>query len=175
MLEIELKAHCDDLDSITDKIISVGAVKHVDRKERDLYFNHPSRNFAETDEALRIRTIDEQCIFTYKGPKIGERTKTRFEEEVEFQDLESMKTILLKLGFPFVDEVIKDRTIYILDDIEICIDRVEGVGDFVELEKKDEDREKGEKDLFELAEKLGLNNFERRSYLELMLLKKHQS
>ncbi len=169
MLEIEIKAYCDSCKDVIDRIISLGGKIKEMRIESDIYFNHPSRDFEKTDEAFRIRVIDNRNILTYKGPKLDEKTKTRFEQEVDFEDFESMKTILLKLGFVLVDEVVKERTIYLLNDIEICVDRVDGVGDFVELEKMDTDKEKCEKELFELAERLGLDRFERRSYLELKL------
>ncbi len=169
MLEIEIKAYCHDCKEIIDRIVSLGGKIKETREEKDLYFNHPSRDFEKTDEAFRIRVIDDRNILTYKGPKLDEKTKTRFEQEVAFDDFESMKTILLKLGFVLVDEVVKERTIYLLNDIEICVDRVVGVGDFVELEKMGTDKERCEKELFELSEMLGLDRFERRSYLELKL------
>ncbi len=169
MLEIEIKAYCDSCKDLIDKVVSLGGKLKDTREERDIYFNHPSRDFEQTDEAFRIRVIDKRNILTYKGPKLDERTKTRFEEEVAFDDFESMKTILLKLGFVLVDEVVKQRSIYVLNDIEICVDRVDGVGDFIELEKMGTDKERCEKELFELAERLGLDRFERRSYLELKL------
>lgn len=172
MLEIELKAYAEDPDYIIKRLGELGAEKKGTRVERDIYYNHPSRNFKDTDEALRIRSDGDKTILTYKGPKIGDRTKTRYEEEVEICSLHSMEEILLKLGFFHAGDVEKERTFYHVNEIEVCVDRVEGLGDFIELEKKGEDREKGEKDLFELAEELGLERFERRSYLELKLMNK---
>jgi predicted adenylyl cyclase CyaB len=58
-----------------------------------------------------------------------------------------------------------------LDDIKICLDSVQNLGSFVELEKMGTGREAVEQDLFDLAERLGLRHFERRSYLELVLTK----
>ena len=45
----------------------------------DTYFSHPARDFAATDEALRIRSIDQENFVTYKGPKLDATTKTRRE------------------------------------------------------------------------------------------------
>lgn len=167
MLEIEIKAYCDNHDNVIEKIISLGGRLSKTLRERDIYYNHPARNFKETDECLRIRIVDNKNILTYKGPKIDQNTKSRFEEEVEFVDLDSMIIILSKLGFVEVDEIIKDRDLYIINDIEVCIDKVEDLGSFVELEKRDMDRVTVEKELFELAKDLGLSQFERTSYLEL--------
>ncbi|MCU0820946.1 MAG: class IV adenylate cyclase [Spirochaetes bacterium] len=172
MLEVEIKAYCDDLNSMASKIISAGGTKIEEREERDTYFSHPARNFKDTDEALRIRIAGRNMILTYKGPKIGSRSKTRAEVEVNIDSAESMRLILEKLDFVPVEEVIKNREIYHFEDIEICLDRVHGVGSFVELEKKDTDKDMAEAVLFQLAERLGLERFERRSYLELKLGKK---
>lgn len=169
MLEIEIKSYCDNREDVLKRIISRGGRFKERVIEHDIYFNHPCRDFAITDEALRIRVIDKRTILTYKGPKIGDKTKTRFEEEVLFDNLESMQTVLLRLGFTMVDEVVKKREIYCINDVDICVDEVAEVGSFVELEKLGEDKEKIEKELFALAEELGLHRFETRSYLELKL------
>ena len=103
----------------------------------------------------------------YKGPKLSGKSKTRVENEVVFRDPDSMTSILNNLGFEVVGEINKTRIIYKINDIETCLDIVDGLGNFVELEMKGMDKEQGEKELFGLAEKLGLSGFERKSYLEL--------
>ncbi|MFH0975355.1 MAG: class IV adenylate cyclase [Spirochaetota bacterium] len=170
MLEIEIKAYCDSHNAVIAKIKSLGGTLVKTVKERDTYYKHPARNFAETDEAFRIRTEDGKNILTYKGPKLGTKTKTRVEKEAGFDDLAAMKEILGSLGFAVVDEVAKTRTIYRIGDTEVCLDSIDGLGAFVELEKLGTDMEV-EKELFDLAAKLGLSRFETKSYLELKLEK----
>lgn len=169
MLEIEIKAYCDNHKDVIEKIILMGGERIKSIREKDVYFNHPCRDFTATDEALRIRTRGSNNYITYKGPRMGGMSKTRYEEEVSVSDSDSMMNILTRLGFGRVDEISKERIIFRLQGIEICIDKVEGVGNFVELEKRDMDREKVEKELFSLAEKLGLSRFETKSYLELKM------
>ncbi len=169
MLEIEIKSRCNDLARLERLVIEKGGVAREKRRETDLYFNHPSRDFASTDEAFRVRSAGGYHAVTYKGPKMPGRSKTRYEAEVEVGDPALMKEVLLRLGFREVSAVVKERALYGLGDISVCLDRVEGVGDFVELEKLGEDRESIEKELFALAEELGLREFERRSYLEMLL------
>ena len=108
-------------------------------------------------------------VLTYKGPRLGGRSKTRVEQEADIADYAAVAIILSSLGFVESGRVAKVRKIYHLNDVELCLDRVEGLGLFIELEKKDTDREKVEAVLFNLAEQLGLTRFERRSYLELIL------
>jgi len=172
MLEIEIKAYCAGHDEIIRRIEKLGGTLQKRVSEKDVYYRHPARDFASTDEAFRIRVEDERNILTYKGPKIGTKSKTRIEKEVLFADLTAMKEILNMLGFAVVDEISKTRTIYKINDIEVCLDNVDGLGTFVELEKLGTDREEGEKVLFSVAFELGLSEFETRSYLELKLAKK---
>ena len=168
-LEVEIKAYCDNIDEIRQGITSLGGESLGPRDETDIYYNHPERDFAETDEALRIRKVDKKYILTYKGPKIGTRSKTRVEKEVALDSFDTMNDILVCLGFIETGRVSKRRERFKLDEVEICIDSVQGLGDFVELEKISSEREKTEDNLFALAAKLGLSRFERKSYLELVL------
>jgi len=171
ILEIEIKAYCSSTDSVRNSLRSMGAVQGDTVNESDLYFNHPGRDFGRTDEALRIRQSNDRTVLTYKGPKIGERTKTRIERETGVDDFKSLRTILHDLGFRESGNVQKKRETWILEGINVCLDSVEGLGNFVELEKIGTGRETVEKRLFELAAQLGLEQFERRSYLELLLEK----
>lgn len=171
MIEIEIKSPIENLDSFQQKLIALGAVKQEQRIESDIYFNHPSRDFGKTDEALRIRSCGNSAFLTYKGPRIGTRSKSRVEIEVTIHEALAMKELLCTLGFKEVLSVEKERTIYKINEITICLDEVKNLGNFVEFEKIGEDREAIENELFELAQILGLSQFERRSYLELLLQK----
>lgn len=167
MLEIEIKSYCDDHERVIQKALLLGARHGETIRERDLYLNHPARDFRKTDEALRLRQVNEKVILTYKGPKLGTLSKTRREEEVAVADFEATLEILKLLGFIPSGTVEKERRVYHLADVEICVDRVDGVGNFVELEMKGTERERVEKELFRLAGELGLDRFETKSYLEL--------
>lgn len=167
MLEIEIKCYCEDAERTKNNLNKAGAQFIEKRRELDVYFNHPSRNFAETDEALRLRRVNDKCRITYKGPKVSKTTKACIEHETETGDFDAMRNILLSLGFVESGTVEKERIIYSLSGLEISIDYVDGVGTFVEIEKIGELKEEIEKELFDMAAKLGLTKFERRSYLEL--------
>ncbi len=169
MLEVEIKAYCPDQKRVADELGRMGAAPNGFRVEEDIYFNHPGRDFAVSDEALRIRKAGGKNYITYKGPKLSKRTKTREEVELKFDDFNSMVKILESLGFNESGRVKKERSFYIFQGINICIDNVEGLGWFVELELQSEDREEAETLLFDLAEKIGLEMFETKSYLEMTL------
>jgi adenylate cyclase, class 2 len=167
MLEIEIKSRCEDHAVVIGRLRSMGALHKETRHERDLYLNHPARDFRSTDEALRLRQVGETAVLTYKGPRLGGESKTRREEEVAVSGYETMLGILTLLGFTRSWTITKERDVFMMGDIEICIDRVDDLGDFVELEKKGVDRGPIEKELFRLAAELGLDRFEKKSYLEL--------
>jgi adenylate cyclase class 2 len=166
-MEIEIKCYCDDDKQVKNRLSEIGAQFIEKRFEADIYFNHPAKNFGDTDEALRLRTIGERTIITYKGPKVSKLSKARIEQETEVENFLSMKNILLNLGFIESGIVEKERYLYSFNGMEISIDYVNDLGIFVEIEKIGELKDEVEKDLFNTAEKLGLTKFERRSYLEL--------
>lgn len=167
VMEIEIKCYCDDADNVKSLLKDIGAEFIENRNESDIYFNHPARNFGDTDEALRLRTVNNKCKITYKGPKVSKITKARVEHETEAGDFESMKNILLSLGFSESGSIEKVRDVFSYNGTEISIDYVAGLGTFVEIEKIGELKDEIEKELFDTASKLGLTKFERRSYLEL--------
>ncbi len=168
MLEVEIKSRCDDLDKIKQTIVDMGGTFISAELEDDCYFNHPCRDFGKTDEAFRIRKVNDTIYCTYKGPKLGGKTKTRFEKEVEIYDADAMQEILQNLGFVLYGKVQKKRDVYLLNEVTICCDDVKDLGTFVELEMISNNRQEAEKRLFALAETLGLSEFITASYLEMV-------
>jgi adenylate cyclase class 2 len=177
--EVELKFPVADLGAIEARLVELGtrfdeAVTQVDR-----YFAHPARDFARTDEALRIRQVGNACYVTYKGPKVDAATKTRREIELPLgtgpETVLKWTVLLQALGFTAAAEVRKRRRpghlVWRETDVEIALDEVDRVGTFVELETaSDDDRVDSARALvLGLAKQLGLSGSERRSYLELLL------
>ncbi len=164
-MEVEIKARINSESEFIDKIEHMGAVFLREEIEVDVYYNHPCRNFAETDEALRIRNDNS---LTYKGKKVGMDTKSREEFIVHFDNSEAMDKILKVLGFREVATVRKRRKYYKMGELNICVDSVDGLGEFTEVECIG-DYEDCRKRVLDATKKLGLKNMERKSYLELVL------
>ena len=82
MYEVELKFRLADEVAIITQLAALGAVAGEQVEQCDLYLNHPQRDFAQTDEALRIRRDGSQNVSTYKGPRVDSQTKTRREIEI---------------------------------------------------------------------------------------------
>jgi adenylate cyclase class 2 len=177
--EVEQKFPVDDLADVQSRLIELGAAISPPQEEWDLYFVHPVRDFARTDEALRIRRKKDFYAITYKGPKIDQTTKTRREIELPLGDTAEVALqwveLLKALGFSPLAEVRKSRRkAWVKWDnrqVEVSLDRVEQLGAFVELELVVEpaELEAARAVVASLAERLGLRNSERRSYLELLL------
>jgi adenylate cyclase class 2 len=172
MMELEVKVPCEDLSDLERRLMDMGASHVEDLDQVDLYFSHPARDFGVTDEALRLRRENERTVITYKGPKLDKDTKLREEIELAVDDLDLMSLLLEKLGFRPVIRIQKQRTVYDLQGIHFCLDRLPELGNFVEMEWQGDDLEEGKKKIMELKQKLGLVGNERRSYLELLMEKK---
>ncbi|MFA5181632.1 MAG: class IV adenylate cyclase [Syntrophales bacterium] len=171
MLEIEIKAVLADPGTMKELLMQVGAVAGPVLQERDLYYQHPSRDFGQTNEALRLRVTNGHGRITYKGPRMAGTAKIRFEAETEIGDYETMKSILERLDFHPAGMVEKKRTVFYLEGATVCLDDVVGLGTFIELEKMGEDKEAIEQEIITLAGKLGIRAFESRTYLAMILSK----
>lgn len=181
-MEVELKFPVEDIAITAAQLSALGAEVTPAQEERDLYYAHPVRNFAQTDEALRIRQKGGQCFLTYKGPKIDPHTKTRQEIDLQLpagpETFAAWDELLQALGFRPVAEVRKQRRKAFLSwqgrRVEISLDEVAELGFFVELELMSDPAglDSARSALLALAEQLGLRQSERRSYLELLLEKR---
>jgi adenylate cyclase class 2 len=168
-LEIEAKAYADDLREVEETLKEMGAHFVAEVHEIDTYYSHPVRDFEKTDEALRIRVSGEKSFLTYKGAKIDPLSKTREEIEVELGNADTAKVLLVRLGFDPVAEVEKTRKIYHVDTFHVCLDTVKDVGTFVEVETTGKDVKTLRNRIIALLKTLSVKDFERKSYLELLL------
>jgi adenylate cyclase class 2 len=185
MLEIEMKFPGVDFDALQLRLAAWGAAADASLDEADHYFNAPDRDFAITDEALRVRRIGATNRVTYKGPKQGKAGKTRTEIEVPLAGgdapADDFCRILLALRYRPVAVVRKQRRIYHLRRggfaLEVCLDEVEGLGRFAEVEimAPEGELEAARHVLQETVVQLGLGREERRSYLELLLAARGES
>ncbi len=171
MMEIEVKAPLPDVDRVKNRVVELGGRDFGCSVQVDEYYAHPSRDFAKTDEALRLRTENDLTVITYKGPKLDKETKTREEFEVSVANHATMASILDRLGFKPVIKISKGRQVYGLKGITVCVDSVKGLGNFIELEVDSDDVEAGKRAIFALMLEIGVSGNERRSYLELLLEK----
>ncbi len=185
MYEVEMKFRVDSLEEFEQRIAVFGVTFDPPVEEIDQFYQHPSRNFAETDEGLRIRRRvyadgTEEKYLTYKGPKIDPVTKTRKELEVRLGDTDPWNDILESLSFHPAMTVAKIRRYgkLAVDDrpFEILLDMLPELirrgehGNFVEIETIADETamEPARQAVIDLAAELGLTENVRMGYLELL-------
>lgn len=172
MLEVESKYRSTGNDRLEDKLKELGAKKLSAEEMEDSYFRHPSRDFGETDEALRLRRVGDSAELTYKGPRMESKdVKAREEVTLKVSDPLAAQRIIERLGFEEMMVVRKRRVNYLYDKVQIALDHVEGLGEFVELELVTEDPERAMVVLEEVRACLALKDLERMTYLEMLLEK----
>ena len=175
MIEVEIKARAMP-DELARRLEAAGAVFEKKARQADTYYNAPDRDFAVTDEAVRLREQDGKAYLTYKGKKLDSASKTRKEVEVLVSDLAAMEDILRSLGFRKTLGVAKEREIWHYRGAEVCLDRVEGLGGFVEVESFVADAAgiaRKREELVAILRGLGVDGeLIRESYLEMLLAKR---
>lgn len=192
MFEIEIKAilTSQNFREVMESSNDLGFTVCWRGIEEDVYYNGNDRDFRQTDEALRIRTqrtldpvIGTTTLLTYKGPKVIGPTQSRTELETIIEDDDVIRDILDHLGYASVMTVRKTRVElegeYPYEGYHICIDRVDDLGDFIEIERvlsedaTESDKTAATEAIFALLALLGVpaSDIEDKTYLELLLAK----
>ncbi|RLM59582.1 class IV adenylate cyclase [Halobellus sp. Atlit-31R] len=199
MLEVEIKLRAPH-GAVQSALAEADAALVERVTQVDTYYDAPHRDFAETDEALRIRRetrdpdadadadperrpddsspqADQESTttkLTYKGPLVDAESKTRQEYETVVGDGDTADAIFESLGFEPAAVVEKHRRFYRLDGYTVTLDRVDGLGEFVEVEAEaaePADVDAVRRGAFEVVRTLGLDPDDqiRTSYLGMLL------
>ncbi len=150
--------------------------------QRDQVFGLPGVDGGDNTNGapwLRIRTETKngitRQIFTLKKSVTNQMDS--IEHETEINDALELAAIIKHLGFTPYSDLTKSRQKARMGDIELCIDRVEGLGDFVEAEKlteDDADYDAVAEELWQILESFGI----KRSVQVIdgydVLMRKHQ-
>ncbi|MWV38932.1 class IV adenylate cyclase [Natrialba sp. INN-245] len=180
MYEVEVKVPVDR-ECVRSKLDALEATPLGTVVQVDTYYDAPHRTFAETDEALRIRSEhrpddDAETRLTYKGPLVDDESKTREEVETAVRDDDRMDAILANLGFEPAATVRKERERFTLENGEytVTVDDVDGIGEYIEVETETADEatlEAARDGVYDVLEQLDLDPDDqiRTSYLGLLL------
>lgn len=180
--EVEVKFRVDESEvgALIARLLQLGAADRGESEQSDAYLRHPSRDFAASNEAFRIRSVGGENALTYKGPRREGPAKTREEIEIGLapgaEAREGMRTMLERLGFSPVATVRKRRHLYEIPGdprpLLVALDRAEGIGTFAEVEALVDDEAglpEAQRDVLEFGRRLGLVDVEPRSYLRMLL------
>jgi adenylate cyclase, class 2 len=130
-LEIEAKFWAPDLEAFRARLLSAGAQIVVPRLlEHNERFDTPDGRLRQSGEVLRLRR-DQRQTLTYKRALAS--PETRSETELEVDDLEQARALLLGLGYVPIFVYEKYREVMKLEDARVMLDELP-FGTFVEIE-----------------------------------------
>lgn len=176
MLEIEVKyrVHEPQLEAVKDKITSLKLKQRTASRQVDaIYLKEPHTSFTtftQGDPVARVRVDGENISMTVKK---SVDDATRIEHETSCGDYEVACKIFETLGYNRVVEVDKERTEHVSDDVIITLDKVKGLGHFIEIEVLAQDasqKDAATAKIASVAKSLGLSDdmIELQKYDELL-------
>lgn len=163
MREIEIKIKVKDLEEVQRRLEERGCIFSDPISQRDVVYSKGGsteewQSSKEGDIIMRIRYLEGRAEFNLKQQRSSEMDNIEYETEVK--DPESMHKILVTLGYAPEVEVKKMRRKGKLGEYEICLDEVEKIGSYIEIEKltsDDADPEEVKEELFQVLESIGLS------------------
>jgi len=151
MREIEVKAKLGDEEKVTSELKKLGAVFSEPIKQIDTVYTKiigDVEEYLKNDHFVRIRErSDGRFIFTVKVPKAARENLAKTEHETEVKDAKELEQCLFLMGYKTSNKVTKIRRSCKIKDYEICLDEVEELGTFVEIEKMVKDEEISDQDV----------------------------
>lgn len=139
MKEVEVKVKLKNKDEVIEKLKALGCV--LSRKVqndvvffpndiKDLSTRLTGRNFLRIREQIKDGVT--KYIFTLKQPQLNDFDCIEYETEIS--DPENLARALKLMGYYEFTRVNKVRDTGKVSGYEICLDEVEGLGSFMELE-----------------------------------------
>ncbi len=165
MQNIELKAHLRDLDRALAVCRRLGAIARGEIRQIDTYFNAPSGRLK-----LREASPGATELIHYERPDIAGPKRCDYSLAVAPADIKP----LLAAALGVRATVAKTRTLFLLENVRIHLDRVDGLGEFIEFEAvlgTEHSAEEGQAKVEELIARFGIAPEELLdySYLDILL------
>lgn len=160
MREIELKYRVDDLEALLVALKSHGIELSEPVFQDDQAYAPAGWQFGDSKLGvpfLRLRTVQGRHYFTLKQPAGSAQDCLEYETEVT--DRQAMHHAALHMGYRPTVRIAKTRRTATLDDCSLCIDDVDGIGGFLELERLasgDADAQAIQADLAAFVSSLGI-------------------
>ena len=162
MREIEIKANISNVDRLIDRIEDLGAKLSDAVYQKDDVFTRGDKVGGEGSVFVRVRQETKnnatKNIFTLKKMINGHGDK--IECETEISDPDNMLRAIAEMNFVPYMTIAKSRRETKIGEYSICIDEVEGLGNFIEIEKlvdENADHDEIVDELRIFAEKLGVD------------------
>lgn len=163
---IEIKARIEDRGPLEATVAAIADDGPTDFHQQDVFFRCDAGRLK-----LRVHSFRQAELIFYQRPDQAE-AKESFYVRTPIGDPASLRETL-KLAFGELGEVNKRRTLYLVGRTRIHLDRVDGLGDFLELEVVLHDGENpadGVQEAKELTARLGVADGQllERSYFEML-------
>lgn len=164
MKEIEVKAKINNTENLLAGLKNLGCNLSEPIVQNDTIFLPEGftydKDLKNGINFLRIRKLRNRITFTLKQQQLNELDC--IEKEIDINNADILKDILKLLGYHEVVQVNKVRIKCKYKDYEVCVDEVDGLGSFVEVEKMtDEDALQVQEELFKFLQSLGVNKKDR--------------
>ena len=163
MQEIEVKARVRDQAALLEELDVLGVVLGEPRTQSDEVYTPDGEipAFQPGAQFLRVREEPDRVILTFK--QTGRNPLDNTEREVVVSNAQEMRDIILKIGFKFALRIKKTRRTGQYKNISVCLDEVEKLGTFIELERlvEEGDAEEIQTELFNFLEELGISKEDR--------------
>jgi adenylate cyclase, class 2 len=128
MRNIEIKVRCPDLAAVRERVLDLGALHQWTHHDTDTYFRarHGRLKLRET------RDTSGATLIAYERPDDASSRLSHY--QLLPVDDPATLTALLSDTLGVLATVVKTRNLYLYGHTRIHLDRVDGLGDFVELE-----------------------------------------
>ena len=136
MREVEVKYRVSDREALHVALKERGIKLGVPIYQDDQAYAPNGWQFGDNKlgvSFLRLRTVNGRHTFTLKQPTIN--ALSCLEHESEVTDRKQMHQAIMQMGFYPTVRVAKTRQNAEFDGISLCVDDLEGVGTFLELER----------------------------------------
>ena len=141
MIEVEFKIPIADKAKTYTQLCELGFEKKRRVRETDRYFDNDTQAIYKNGEALRVREVldldtnEENSCITFKGERLDTVSKTRHELETGIDSSKTGIAIFEALGYHIVEpQVIKERLYLENGEMHACLDTIDNLGSFLELE-----------------------------------------
>lgn len=138
MIEVEIRAKIKNSSEVGERLGQKGATLLSKEKQVDRVFGHQmflddNKMIVEGGLSARIRQTEKGVWLEFK--EISRQKGAGVEIKADLDDLNEGLNFFEKLGFEESFTIAKERQKYSLNGFEICLDKVEQLGDFIEIER----------------------------------------
>lgn len=136
MQEVEVKYRVRDLTVLEEALAGKGVLLSAPVVQDDQAYGPGGWEFGESKFGVtfgRLRSEGGRHVFTVKKPMANDLAC--LEHETVVADREEMHRALVLLGMRPMIRIVKKRRTGRWGDVAVCVDEVEGVGAFLELER----------------------------------------